>query len=142
VAKVGVALFGLGDMRDALKRLPAALQAEARAEIVRTTALAATELRAVYPIGPTGNLRKGVKTKLKDTKGETTGTVLSTAPHAHLWEYGTVNRKTEKGWNRGRSPSNITRGLVAIRLRRQRQLALALRAILERGGDFRLSGAA
>jgi hypothetical protein len=140
VAKLGVALFGLGDLRDALKRLPLELQQEARGEILRTTASAAAELRAVYP-AVTGNLRRGVKTQFRDRKGETTGTVLSTAPHAHLWEFGTVNRKTEKGWNRGRSPSNITRGLIAIRMRRQRALRQTLRAILERGGDFRLTAA-
>lgn len=141
MAKLGMMLFGLGDFRDALKRLPVELQQEARAEIIRTTEGAAAELRAVYPVGDTGNLRRGVKTKLREKRGETTGTVLSTAPHAHLWEYGTVNRKTEKGWNRGRMPSNITRGLIAIRMRKQRTLMYALRSILERGGDFRLTAA-
>jgi Bacteriophage HK97-gp10, putative tail-component len=140
VAKLGVTLFGLGEFRDALKRLPLELQQEARAEIVRTTESAAAELRAVYP-AVTGNLRRGVKTHIRETRGETEGEVRSTAPHAHLWEFGTVNRKTEKGWNRGRMPANITRGLIAIRMRRQRALSLALKRIIERGGDFRITAA-
>jgi hypothetical protein len=153
VARVGVALFGLGDLRDALARLPAALQAEARQAIVSTTTAAAAELRAVYPIGPAGRfykrkpivpggLRRGVKTKLTEAKGITTGTVLSTAPHAILWEFGTVNRTTTKGWFRGSTKSNKARGLIAIRTRRQRQLRQTLGDILARDGDFRLQGAA
>lgn len=44
------------------------------------------------PKGPTGNLKKGIKDHLVGDGRE--GIVLSTAPHAHLLEYGTGNRLT------------------------------------------------
>lgn len=137
---VHFAFGGVEDLRAALKQLPDELADEARGEIIRTTRAAANELRAIYP-AVTGNLRRGVKTKIREQRGETTGVVESTAPHAHLWEYGTVNRKTEKGWNRGRMPAQYTRGLVAIALRHQRTLVRLLQAIVERAG-FKLTGKA
>ena len=75
-----------------------------------------TKIRAVQmaPRGPTGNLKKGITDHL--VSGGREGIVMSTAPHAHLVEYGTagsrltypVHKKALKitwngktGWARG-----------------------------------------
>lgn len=41
-------------------------------------------------VGPTGNLRRGIKMHYDSAKNY--GEVKSTAPHGHLYEYGTVPR--------------------------------------------------
>lgn len=68
------------------------------------------EGRKNAPIGPTGNLAKSIEisTKLKGRRLKTRESVIvfvgSTAPHAHLVEFGTVERfaysKPKKRWNK------------------------------------------
>jgi HK97 gp10 family phage protein len=51
-------------------------------------------VRDVAPQGPTGNLKKGVKVKQMDKRGDNPKSVIvkSTSPHDHLVEYGTSER--------------------------------------------------
>ena len=69
---------------------------------------AVEEIRTAYPEGPTGNLRKGVKQIPVNPEGHRVlSLVKSTAPHAHLYEYGTR-----------RQPARPVVGWVAARVRR------------------------
>jgi hypothetical protein len=69
---------------------------------------AAEEIRAAYPEGPTGNLRKGVRQVRGGAQGHRVlSLVKSMAPHAHLYEYGTR-----------RQPARPVVGEVAARVRR------------------------
>jgi HK97 gp10 family phage protein len=128
-----VLLEGVDELRDALQRLPADLNREARGEVVAAAEGAAADLRAAYP-EKTGNLRRGVKVTTTESTASTVAIVKSTAKHAHLWEFGTENRRTQKLFNRGAMPAQYDRGLVGIAIRRRRRLEQALVAIVERHG--------
>lgn len=67
------------------------------------------KLRAEAPKGKTGNLRKGVKYKVKKSRkfsGAYYGAVRSFAPHHHLVVAGTKARYTKAGAFRGVMPAN------------------------------------
>ena len=69
---------------------------------------AVEEVKAAYPQGPTGNLKKGVRiVRVKGDGHRVLSIVKSTAPHAHLYEYGTR-----------RQPARPLVGEVAARVRR------------------------
>ena len=69
---------------------------------------AVEEVKAAYPQGPTGNLKKGVRiVRVKGDGHRVLSIVKSTAPHAHLYEYGTR-----------RQPARPVMGEVAARVRR------------------------
>ena len=132
---VALKLEGLTDLRASLLALPDKLRAQANDEVKRTTKEAAAALVVAYPQGDTGNLRKGVRTRYRINRlGLGVGTVLSLAPHAHLWEFGTVNRTTQKGWNRGRMVAQYNRGLVGIAARERREMMAALIALVRNTG--------
>jgi Bacteriophage HK97-gp10, putative tail-component len=83
--------LNLAAWRDELAAEPAALGA-ASAPIVNGTAqAAAAALASAYPTGPTGNLRAGVRVIEQQTGDPAVveTSVVSSAPHAHLYEYGT-----------------------------------------------------
>lgn len=137
---LSVRTTGLEDLRAALQQLPDKLDDQASDEVKRTMYEAAAALRASYPQGDTGNLRAGVKTRFRiNRRGFATGTVRSEAPHAQLWEFGTVNRKTQKGWNRGRMVAQYNRGLVGIAQRERREMFAALVALVRNSG-FEVTG--
>lgn len=69
---------------------------------------AVEQIRAAYPQGPTGNLKKGVRrVRVKGDGHRVLAIAKSTAPHAHLYEYGTR-----------RQPARPVVGEVAARVRR------------------------
>jgi hypothetical protein len=90
-----------------------------------------------YPKGETANLRRGVKTTIEHGAFGVAGTVKSTSPHAHLWEFGTAVRHTARGWNRGKEQSHD--GLVAIAVRERRRMYERLVALVRSAG-FEVSG--
>lgn len=94
------------DLATALRRL------EALGDVVRESVRQgaseaanrmAAELGGLYPQGPTGNLRRGLRVE----HGRRGSYVLSRARHAHLYEWGTRPRKnyTRQGANRGVMPA-------------------------------------
>jgi HK97 gp10 family phage protein len=84
-------------LKNALKKAAAPIRAAAEANA---------------PIGPTGNLKKSmvVSTELKSHKVRAKKSVIvfvgSTAPHAHLVEFGTAPRYQENGKYTGQMPAN------------------------------------
>ncbi len=136
-----VTVTGLEQLRAALQQVPDYIDEQASDEVQRTMQKAAATLRATYPQGDTGNLRKGVRTRFRlNKRGFAVGTVTSTAPHAQLWEFGTVNRHTQKGWNRGRMIAQYNRGLVGIAQRERRDMLAALIALVNNTGFKVTSG--
>jgi len=109
---------GLTSFRAQLSAMPGAL-ADAAVPILQSTADQAAEtIRQQYPV-VTGNLRRGVKVRgLKREGAAVSIVVASTAPHAHLYEYGTVLRANLKGSNRGTMPAKPVISAVAPRFRR------------------------
>lgn len=132
-------LDGLTELRAALRQLPADLAADAADMVVHSVDMTAASLIQSYPLGDTGNLRKGVKKTITRSQVAVVGEVKSTSPHAHLWEFGTQNRRTQHGWNRGRLRNQYNRGLVGITLRERQALNTNLIDLVRRAG-FIVSG--
>jgi hypothetical protein len=95
-----------------LERLFAALPGDlvnaAAGLFVAAGTSAAAELRYTYPRGKTGNLIAGVGSQSGGQGMQTWVRVYNTAPHAHLYEYGTDARHTDEGWDRGFQPGRAT----------------------------------
>jgi len=89
--------IGLDELKAALKNLPADLTELAEAIVTEAANGAAAEIRAAYPEGETGNLRRGVRVSAK-TGGKLSSqfgvgrVVRSTAPHAWIFETGPQTR--------------------------------------------------
>jgi hypothetical protein len=128
---------GLTEVRQALLHLPADLTSDATPIVDHATETAATSLRQAYPLGETGKLRQGVKVSVRASAAAVVGEVKSTSPHAHLWEFGTQNRHTRKGWFRGRETPH--QGLVGIAVRVRRRMNEQLIALVKAAG-FDVSG--
>lgn len=104
---------------------------------------AAAEIRQAYPVGETGNLRKGVKTDFPSST-LLIGRVISAAKHSHLYEFGTMTRQTASGASRGRveplgaggRPQPVT---VPIARRHRRKMFERMKDLLIKKG-FKVSG--
>ena len=82
--------LGLAAWKAELEAEPEALAGVANPQVSATADDAAQALRAAYPLGPTGRLKGGVRVDRDPTSGATAAaTVVSGAPHAHLYEDGT-----------------------------------------------------
>jgi hypothetical protein len=90
-------MLNLDEWRENLLKEPAALSGGSSPIVQRHAEAAKDELVAVYPLGPVrknhpppGNLKKGVRVRKGATKdGKAATTLVSGAPHAHLYEFGT-----------------------------------------------------
>jgi hypothetical protein len=121
---------GLDELRDQMRRLADDLgsQGAAAAIVRRATDGTAQDLRAAYEQHRhTGTLASRVRTRYPRPL---VGVVSSAAPHANIFEKGTVERHTRSGANRGRMPAARILGAIAVRHRREMnaELAALLRA--------------
>jgi len=128
---VSLAFDGMKELRAALEVLPAALRDKHLPPTVAAEAEAmAAEVRAGYPLGETGNLRAGVVTE----KGRTSSLVMkvrSKAPHAHLFEFGTVSRYTRRtGAHRGKMPEPAQPNFVPAAIRSRVRLVARVKAVM------------
>jgi hypothetical protein len=129
-----VTWLGLDELRAALLHLPAELTQLATAIVESAADGAADEIRAAYPEGDTGNLKKGVRVRTEQGRGGSTvrRVVRSTAAHASIFETGTQTRQTKLGYNRGFMPgANI---FVPVVMRRRRDMQEDLIAVVEQAG--------
>ena len=86
----------------------------------------ADDIRQIYPEN-TGNLRRGVRVrKGRMSALEATTVVVSTAPHAHLYEYGTAVRSFD-GQDRGQM---FVRNPAAKTARRSDRVSLSGRPVV------------
>jgi len=85
---------GLAELRQQLRELPQDLNNEAVAIVRAHAEEAARAIRAGYPEGKTGNLRRGVTVESNSSKFGASAIVRSRAKHAHLFEKGTKDRYT------------------------------------------------
>jgi hypothetical protein len=99
-----VQMNGLDELRAELRRLPEELATEAGDIVLAHAEAAKRDVQSDYPTGKTGNLKRRVSVLRNRSKVTTQAIVKGTAPHAFIFEKGTVNRQTDKGWNRGRMP--------------------------------------
>jgi len=104
VTGVTLTFHGLQELKADLRQLPAALTGEAIHLVQAEGNAAAFAIRGAYP-EVTGHLRQGVGVEpIQRTQFFAGVRVVSRAPHAHLYEYGTQVRHTALGANRGASP--------------------------------------
>jgi hypothetical protein len=119
---------GLDELREQLRQLPADLTEKGIGIVTEHAQAAERAIETGYPIGRTGNLRRRVVLERSaSTKNSCSFAVRSRAPHASIFERGTVERHTKKGFNRGRMPQQPeSERLIpkAIRIRKRMTDAL------------------
>jgi hypothetical protein len=135
---VKVTLDGFSEFYEALGALPAGLTDASRPFVHKAADQTEAETVAGYP--GTGHMRAGVKQAEDSHEGTFAIAVRSTAPEAHLWEYGTENRHTQKGWNRGAAPAHRDQSLLAIAESHRQTMNGELAAMVTQAG-FEVSGA-
>lgn len=132
----GVIWSGLDELKLALQTLPTDL-ADEGSEIVEGNAdRAAFEIRQAYPIW-TGTLKKGIRLRSVRRGRLVIGTqIINTAPHAHLFEWGTQARHYftvhgKKHLTGAMPPGHV---FVPIAIRRRRGMYDQLKSLLVRFG--------
>lgn len=115
-----------------LTEAPAEIRTEAMGILREETEGAAVEIGQRYP-AHSGTLRRRVKTTYPSST-ILLGIVQSTAPHSHLFEFGTKARHNEKGANRGRMPKADPAVVVPIAQRRRARMLRRFREMLVRRG--------
>ena len=125
---------GLDALFEFLRTAPERITDKAADIIENTTELTRSSLVQSYPRGRTGNLRAGVQVEYQHTRFGVLGRVVSKSPHAHLWEFGTVNRKTALDWKRGAAPHHKPQGLVPIAERNRKQMIADIVDVLRAEG--------
>jgi hypothetical protein len=103
MANFRVQMDGLNELREQLRRLPEDLANEAGDIVLAHAEAAKREVESGYPYYR-GVLRSRVRIERNRSKVTTSAIVRSAAPHAFIFEKGTVVRRNERGANRGRMP--------------------------------------
>lgn len=95
----------MAELRSGLLTLPADLTADATPIVKSAGARARSAIVGAYPF-VSGRLKAGV-TVTYDNAGPfgISARVTSAARHSHLYEFGTRNRRTRRGYNRGVMPA-------------------------------------
>jgi hypothetical protein len=125
---------GLDELREALRHLPQALAQEAQTIVQAHAEAARRAVVAAYPVR-TGRLKNGVTLTVQPSRFGGAAIVRSRAPHAHLFEYGTGQRRSRTGANRGRMPpAPLAQQMVPKVVTARRQMYAALLALVERQG--------
>jgi hypothetical protein len=132
---------GLAELREQLRRLPEDLATEAGDIVIAHAEGARREVVSGYPTGPgskqfpAGTLKARVAVERNRSKVSTAAIVRSRAPHAIIFERGTVQRRTDKGWNRGRMPkAREAQAMIPKVIRWRRQMVEALIELVRRAG--------
>ena len=110
--EVQVRVEGLEELQRDLQKLASAVSPKELQPVLKQEAAAfAAKLLPLAPVGPTGNLRKGVRawtpkiTARRPDAMARAGVRYRVAPHVHLVEYGTAERYTKAGAYRGYGPA-------------------------------------
>jgi len=131
-----VEFAGLEELMIELRNLPRDLADQGGDIVEHHAETARAQLVQRYPpkqITKGLGLREGVELEVRRNPFGTVAILHSKSPAAHLWEFGTEDRQTQKGWDRGRAPEHDG-GLVPIAERNRRALNQDLYALLERNG--------
>jgi len=126
---------GLDEFLREFGSIPQELNSQGMEILREETEGAAVELAQSYK-RVTGNLARGVKTEYPSAT-ILVGIVRNKSPHSHLWHWGTTERKTNSGWNRGRMWGKTAKPrepLVPIVRRRRARMARRMVDMLRRFG--------
>jgi hypothetical protein len=128
---VTVDLDGINELTKALRDMPAHLTNEAIVIVLSAANDTQDELKRVYPDGP---MSQAVHVEDRSRQYQARFVVVSPTEQATWWEFGTQNRVTKKGWNRGSEPAHKDRGLLSIAKRNRKAMRAALVAMVVREG--------
>lgn len=91
------------DLRHWRDRLLGEAREAARTEAERM----ASSVIDQWPVGKTGNLRSSVRVMTESAGADTFQfRIRTSSAHANLYEFGTKQRRTKQGWNRGVMPKH------------------------------------
>jgi HK97 gp10 family phage protein len=119
---------GIAELDAKLEKLAENLAPEQTTPILEQGAqIVADSARAKAPIGPTGNLRRGIRATRLQPRGKHTAAIAAVdyriAPHAHLVEHGTGERIAKRGkhlgWHYGVMPAQPFLGPAALETQEQ-----------------------
>ena len=123
---------GLDELREALRRLPEELAAEASGIVLEAARDASSDIEGAYP-ERTGNLKHGLFIFESAASKFGAGAVLKNrAQHAYMFEYGTQARHNAIGANRGSMPPGNV--FIPRVLKHRRRMYERLKAMLVRHG--------
>jgi hypothetical protein len=135
---VNLFLDGLDDLRKALRDMPDELTNEAIGIVAGAAHDCAEELKSVYPPGP---MAAHVIVEDRSRQYEARFFVESQTDQAVWWEYGTQNRQTQQGWNRGAEPAHPQQGLITLAMKHRATMRRELVALVQEAGfDVRDTG--
>ena len=150
MSKIQLQMDGLDEFCDALRRLPQDLADEAATVVLDYAQRAQREVQNGYPVRttnlnrrssrtgrwfPPGILKARVTVLKNKALVSTSALVQSRAPHAWIYENGTRNRSTDKGYDRGEMPeAPVERKMIPKVVRIRAQMKLALIEIVRRAG--------
>lgn len=123
---------GMDELIRDLTQAPAAIRHEGMAIVREETEGAASDLVQAYP-RRSGTLAQRVRT-FYPSGSILLGKVVSAAPHAHLFHWGSKPRRNDRGANRGVMPAATPDPLVPIARRRRARMFRRLAEMLERRG--------
>lgn len=128
-----VQMTGLDALMRELTNAPEDIRTEARAIVREATEGAASEMAHRYPVGKTGTLRRRVRTSYPSSVA-LVGIAQNAAPHSHLYEFGTRQRQTSRGANRGSMPEARPEIVVPIAQKHRARMFDRLVDMLQRRG--------
>lgn len=123
---------GLNELIHELTVAPRVIRDEGMTIVKEEAAGAAVEISQRYP-RRTGRLASRVRVEYPSTT-ILAAIVTSSAPHSHLYEFGTDRRFTNQGWNRGTMPEANPQVTVPIAQRRRARMFRRLIEMLRRRG--------
>lgn len=108
---VNLFLDGLDELRNALRDMPDQLTNDAIAIVATAAHDTASDIKGQYPSGP---MRDGVVVVDRSAPYRARFVVESRTAQAVWWEFGTQNRVTQQGWNRGAEKAHPDQSLIRI----------------------------
>lgn len=127
-----IRLEGFEELIQQLTDAPREIRDEGFVILKEETEGAAVEIASAFAAhSKTGTLAKRVKTSYP-AESVLIGIVQSTAPHAHLFEWGTRQRQNAAGANRGVMPATKTTPQIAQK-RRERMFRRLREMLIRRG---------
>jgi hypothetical protein len=125
---------GFDELIAQLTSAPAEIRAEGMTILREETEGCAQEIRNAYAQhSKSGKLERGVGTEFPSTS-VLVGIVRSKARHSHLFEFGTKQRRTSSGANRGVMPAVNPAVVVPIARRRRERMLTRLMEMMKRRG--------
>jgi len=131
---------GMESLRRRIQALPEEFVTASDPLVIAHANAAAAEVATVYAAHVhTGRLQAGLAVQVRNTRKGVAATVVSRAPHVHLFEDGTKVRATQSGANRGAMPAFHV--FIPAMQRAREALKRDVRALIESYG-LEVKGAA